>query len=427
MSQFNRGCREVHVLFDNPERLKLPKIFEREGRDKTSSISVHTCDTIEPNNLIPAKWRESVINCRRCKRSLTLFLTKYWLKKISQHLQCGMTLYIAGGIEGDLEDTAWCVSDQSSPQPLPTYQSNAEETDTRIWLHVSRTSLRRIYIVSPDTDVYHIGFPFDHGNKEILIEVNVTGLTQKRILSLFNLKQNLSNDPDLSSIQSHQLPQIFQTLYVVTGCDYTSFFSGFGKTTFMKLFYQHAEFITSGTTHPGSLSDCSLETNSYELGFLAFMWLIGTMYFKKYASAFTATTPQSHYSTFSGSNGCVPVKDQHIHWLADIRNSIWDRTQFENNMIPSIDSLYRHWTRTCWVLDMWAQAASNKIMLKPLLHYGWKMNDGKLMFDWDSDTNMRKVQNRVQLLLKGCKCTKGCSTNACGCRRRGKRCAEGCQ
>ena len=121
------------------------------------------------------------------------------------------------------------------------------------------------------------------------------------------------------------------------------------------------------------------------------------------------------------------MKDQHIHWLADIRNSIWDRTQFENNMIPSIDSLYRHWTRTCWVLDMWAQAASNQIMLKPLLHYGWKMNDGKLMFDWDSDTNMKKMQNRVQLLLKGCKCTKGCSTNACGCRRQGKRCSEGCQ
>ena len=259
--------------------LNFLKFFERDRRDKTSSISVHTCDTIEPNNLIPAKWRESVINCRRCKRSLTLFLTKYCLNKISQHLQCGITLYIAGGIEGDLEDTAWCVSDQSSPQPLPTYQSNAEEIYTRIWLHVSRISLRRIYIVSPDTDVYHIGLPFDHGNKEILIEVNVTGSTQKRILSLFNLKQNLSNDPDLSSIQSHQLPQIFQTLYVVTGCDYTSFFSRFGKTTFMKLFYQHAEFITSGTTHPGSLSDCSLETNSYELGFLAFIRLIGTMYF----------------------------------------------------------------------------------------------------------------------------------------------------
>ena len=56
------------------------------------------------------------------------------------------------------------------------------------------------------------------------------------------------------------------------------------------------------------------------------------------------------------------------------------------------------------------------------------MYDGKLAFDWDSDTNIQKVQNRVQGLLKGCKCTKGCKTNACGCKRRGNIiCSEGCQ
>ena len=64
-------------------------------------------------------------------------------------------------------------------------------------------------MVSP---VYHVGLPFDYGNKEILIEVNVTGSTQKRILSLLNLKQNFANDPDLSGIPSHLLPQIFETL-----------------------------------------------------------------------------------------------------------------------------------------------------------------------------------------------------------------------
>ena len=55
------------------------------------------------------------------------------------------------------------------------------------------------------------------------------------------------------------------------------------------------------------------------------------------------------------------------------------------------------------------------------------MCDGKLALDWDSDTNIQKVQNRVQGLLKGCKCTKGCKTNACGCKRRGDICSEGCQ
>ena len=193
----------------------------------------------------------------------------------------------------------------------------------------------------------------------------------------------------------------------------------------MKYFYQYAEFISSGISHPGTLADCSIETNAYELGFLAFLILIGTVYFKKYASAFTAPTPQSHFNSFSDPH--IPVKAQHIKWLEDIRNNIWDRTQFEKNMVPSTDALYRHWTRACWVIDMWAQAASNEIVLKPLLSYGWKMMDGKLTFDWDSELNIEKVRNRVQGLLKGCKCTKGCRTNSCGCRRQGHTCTEGCQ
>ena len=72
---FNRGSSEVHVIFDNPERLELPKSFERERRDKTASVVVHTCDTIEATLPIPPKWRENVINCRQCKRSLTIFLS----------------------------------------------------------------------------------------------------------------------------------------------------------------------------------------------------------------------------------------------------------------------------------------------------------------------------------------------------------------
>ena len=111
---------------------------------------------------------------------------------------------------------------QSTPQPDPTYESNAEETDTRIWLHICKSPLRRFYIYSPDT--YHIGLPLDHGDKEILLEINGPGSTQKRIISLSNLMHNLVNNPDLSIISPCLLPQVLQTLYVVTGSDYTSFF-----------------------------------------------------------------------------------------------------------------------------------------------------------------------------------------------------------
>ena len=252
---FNRGCREVHVIFDNPERLELPKTFERDRRDKIASVTVHTCDSIEATIPIPAKWRENVINCRQCKKSLTEFLSKYWLERASQYLQSGMVLYTAGAgpLEAERRDTAWCVT--AKPRPAPAFQSNAEETDTRVWLHVNQSTLQRFDIFSPDTDVYHIGLPLDHGEKEILIEINTTSSNQKRILSLSNLKNYLIGDPDLSSILPMELPQVMQTLYVVTGCDYTSFFSGLGKITLMKCFFQHAEFITSGTDYPGRFSD----------------------------------------------------------------------------------------------------------------------------------------------------------------------------
>ena len=194
-------------------------------------------------------------------------ISKYWLEKASRHLQSGMVLYIAGALDTEKSDTAWFVSvDQPKSQPTLDYKSNAEETDTRIWLHVHKSTQQRFYIMSPDTDVYHIALPLHFGNKEIL---NVTGSTQNRILSVSNLKSNLASDPDLSGISPTLLPQVVQTLYTVTGCDYTSFFSGIGKITHMKSFFQHVEFI-SGTSGIGSLADISLEADNFEMGFLSF-------------------------------------------------------------------------------------------------------------------------------------------------------------
>ena len=52
-------------------------------------------------------------------------------------------------------------------------------------------------------------------------------------------------------------------------------------------------------------------------------------------------------------------------------------------MTPSIDALYCHWMRSCWVLDMWGQAKTCEMILKPQVLYGWKVQDGELKFDWD--------------------------------------------
>jgi hypothetical protein len=68
------------------------------------------------------------------------------------------------------------------------------------------------------------------------------------------------------------------------------------------------------------------------------------------------------------------------------------------------------------------------MILQPLEEYGWTINtDGKLLYVWDSEENRRAVQERVESLLKGCKCKTGCTTTRCKCRKKNDICREGCQ
>ena len=81
------------------------------------------------------------------------------------------------------------------------------------------------------------------------------------------LKAAFQNDPDLVNIDADILPQVFQTLFVCTGCDYISFFSHIGKATFLRYVFQYATFI-SGKKCKGTLADTDEE--SCDSGFLAF-------------------------------------------------------------------------------------------------------------------------------------------------------------
>lgn len=88
---FTRGSREVHLLFDNPGR--HAKSFERRRRDMSANVGInHVCNEFHANYRIPKQWRESIINCRNCKRNLVYFLSKYILKAMPKHIQLGKVL-----------------------------------------------------------------------------------------------------------------------------------------------------------------------------------------------------------------------------------------------------------------------------------------------------------------------------------------------
>ena len=90
-------------------------------------------------------------------------------------------------------------------------------------------------------------------------------------------------------------------------------------------------------------------------------------------------------------------------------------------MVPSDKALFLHWKRSCWVLDIWRQADENKMMVKPITQYGGAITqDNRLSVIWDSDehpTHQRQsIKDRVNLLLRGYKFSKGCLTARCFCR-----------
>ena len=96
-------------------------------------------------------------------------------------------------------------------------------------------------------------------------------------------------------------------------------------------------------------------------------------------------------------------------------------------MVPSDDSLFLHWQQSCWVIGMWKRADMNTMVLKPMTEFGWQIREQKLTIAWDSEENLKAIRERVSLLLHGCKCTTGCRTGQCTCRRKRKDCTEGCQ
>ena len=137
-------------------------------------------------------------------------------------------------------------------------------------------------------------------------------------------------------------------------------------------------------------------------------------------------SPATHFLKFTAVGKSTHQQHRETDWTI-YDKSIWDRIKFKNEMIPSTEALYLHWKRSCWVLHIWRQADQNSLTLHSITNYGWTLNDDKLSFVWDTPANLEAICGRVNLLLRGCKCVIGCSTGRCGCKRKGKEYAEGCQ
>ncbi len=257
----------------------------------------------------------------------------------------------------------------------------------------------------------------------MFVQISPFSSPELRILHLNELCHSFSRDPDLAVVPIEMHPKLLQSVFICTGCDYISLFSGLGKATFLRVFFQHGSFNNANTDNlPGSLSNTTQP--DHQTRFLAFVRLVSTTYFKKHLTAFQYESPRAHFNLFA-SQGVMRVT-QHKLWLNAIRSTVWERIEFENELPPSWEVCGDTGLRSCWVSNMLSQASCNQYSLLDITKFGWKMSGNTLEIDWDDDDNVQQIKEHVILLLQGCSYKKGCSTYLCSCRKTGKVCGPGC-
>ena len=83
---------------------------------------------------------------------------------------------------------------------------NAEEADTRIWLHTINSAGQKKLVLSPDTDVCHIGLPIvAESDLDVLVRLNTFHSVEQRFLDMQALINAFAHDPELAHIPSSSL------------------------------------------------------------------------------------------------------------------------------------------------------------------------------------------------------------------------------
>ena len=148
---------------------------------------------------------------------------------------------------GDREQNVWTVYPCIGvvPEPSPEHWSNATARAFHVLRQANQCTSTQALIYSPDNGVNNMGWSQAvKTDKEYTIQLNVPQAHVQKFLFSNKFMETLWSDPDLISLKRDKLANIFQILFVSTGCDYNFYSKSLGKATFLNVLYHHFHFIT---------------------------------------------------------------------------------------------------------------------------------------------------------------------------------------
>lgn len=165
----------------------------------------------------------------------------------------------------------------------------------------------------------------------------------------------------------------------------------------------------------------------FEGAAVAFLLTVGVAYFWRYKSRMGEETAPRSFTTLT--EGADPKDASGAErWLDKLREHTWTATASEEGNVPSVGALVFHFLGAVLVLRIWNAACIGWMSIPALESFGYRRNESDgLEIVYNFQGRLKRVEEQVELVLKGCGCKKGCETRQCKCRKVGHSCSVGCR
>ncbi len=343
--------------------------------------SVQMQEIYNPSRHTPLpKQKSKMLSNPKNKSNLVDFIMTDWIGQCQDALSNDKQVYLSGGFKYPRRAV---VVHQGSVRPVAELESDHEEADSRMFLHINHAvevlDIKRFVLWSIDSDVAAMCPRFC---KELAIEELhfKTGVGhRKRYIPMHTVAEEIGVD----------MSQILPTVHALSGCDSTSAFSGVGKRKWISCVADHPHLINGMKQlgqHASNISEEAVESS---------IALTSLVYNRKKM----ANLNQLRYELFCSKKA----------------NS--------EKLPPTMDAFMQHLKRVNYQSFIWLHAHQKDLNLPNPADCGWKLNEsGQLV----PDPMTKAAAPDTLLVFVECACKGNCETRRCRCRREDMVCSDLC-